>query len=122
MNSTNRKAIRLARRKKRVRKSVFGTAEKPRLTVTRSLKNIYAQIIDDDKGITLCQASTCDKELRGSLSAGGNKNAAAAVGNALATRAKSKGIETVAFDRNGRRFHGRIKALADAARESGLKF
>ncbi len=122
MNNIKIKQVRLARRKRRVRKSVFGTAERPRLSVTRSLGNIYAQIIDDDKGITLCQASTKDKDLGGKLTYGGNVKAAKEVGTILAARAKDKGIEMVTFDRNGRQFHGRIKALADAAREGGLKF
>jgi len=116
------KKDRMVRRKRRVRKRVFGTAERPRLSVHRSLQHISAQIIDDDRGVTLCQASTADKELRGSLGYGGNCKAAGAVGTLLATRAKTKGIEAVAFDRNGRKFHGRVKALAEAAREAGLKF
>ncbi len=122
MKNEKVKAIRLARRKRRVRKRVFGTAERPRLSVTRSLAHMYAQIIDDDKGVTLCAASTRDKELRGEVAKGGNRAAATAVGKLLAERAKDKDIAQVAFDRNGRRFHGRIKALAEAAREGGLKF
>jgi len=114
------KNIRLVRRKKRVRKRVFGTAERPRLTVYRSLQNIYAQIVNDETGDTLCQASTRDQELRGS-GYGGNCKAATAVGNLLAQRAKAKGVSKLAFDRNGRRYHGRIKALAEAVREGGLE-
>ena len=110
------------RRKRRVRKGVYGTADRPRLTVTRSLKHVYAQIIDDDAGVTLCQAGSRNKELRGSIGYGGNIAAAKAVGGVLAERAKAKGIEQVRFDRNGYRYHGRVKELADAVREGGLKF
>ena len=112
----------MARRKRRVRKRLFGTAERPRLTVRRSLKHIYAQIVDDDRGVTICQASTVDKEMRGQVGYGGNKSAATEVGKLLAARAKAEGVERVMFDRNGRRFHGRLKSLADAAREGGLQF
>ena len=116
------KQKRRTRRKRRVRKGVYGTTERPRLTVRRSLKHVYAQIIDDDKGVTLCEASTRSKELRDSIGYGGNATAAKAVGRALAERAKAKGIEAIRFDRNGYRFHGRVKELADAAREGGLRF
>jgi large subunit ribosomal protein L18 len=122
MTPLKRKRAQMVRRKYRVRKRVFGTVERPRLTVTRSLNNVYAQVIDDDNGVTLCAASTLDKDLRGDIKNGGNKAAAIAVGKLLAERAKSKGVTKVAFDRNGRNFHGRIKALADAAREGGLNF
>ncbi|HUU85027.1 MAG TPA: 50S ribosomal protein L18 [Phycisphaerae bacterium] len=110
------------RRRRRVRKGVYGTADRPRLTVTRSLMHVYAQIVDDDAGVTLCEASSRNRELRGSLPHGGNTAAAKAVGQALAERAKAKGIEQVRFDRNGYKYHGRVKELADAAREGGLKF
>jgi large subunit ribosomal protein L18 len=116
------KIERRLRRKKRVRKDVFGTSECPRLTVFRSLKNIYAQLVDDAAGQTLAEASTCSKEVQGSVGYGGNVAAAKVVGKTLAERAAAKGIAKVAFDRNGYRFHGRVKALADAAREGGLKF
>ena len=122
MKATRINQVRLTRRKRRVRKGLFGTVERPRLTVCRTLKNIYAQIIDDDQGRTLCQASTMDKELRGTLSGGGNRGAAEEVGKLLAARAVAQGIGAVAFDRNGRKYHGRLKALADAAREGGLRF
>jgi large subunit ribosomal protein L18 len=121
MERLEQKKTRLQRRKYRVRKSVFGTAQRPRLSVYRSLKNIYAQIIDDDRGVTLCQASSQDKELRAGVSGGGNKAAAAVVGKALAARAKAQGIAQVVFDRNGRKYHGRIKTLAEAARQEGLQ-
>ena len=116
------KVQRRERRKEGIRKKVSGTADQPRLTVFRSLQHIYAQIIDDTKGVTLCEASTKSKDLAGEVKYGGNATAAKRVGQILADRAKAKGIASVCFDRNGYRYHGRIKALADAAREGGLKF
>ncbi len=116
------KYVRAARRIRRVRKKVVGTVARPRLAVSRSLKNIYAQIIDDTAGRTLCAVSTMSKELRGAKPYGGNSAAAAEAGKALAAKARALGIEEVCFDRRGNRYHGRIKALADAAREGGLKF
>lgn len=116
------KAVQRRRRKQRVRKSVFGRADRPRLTVSRSLRHIAAQIVDDDRGVTLCQASSDNRDLRGGVPDGGNAAAARVVGAALAQRARAKGVEAVCFDRNGYRYHGRVKALADAAREGGLKF
>lgn len=116
------KQVRRERRKMRVRKHVFGTAERPRLTVFRSLKHIYAQLIDDSAGQTMVEASSRSKDLAGSIGYGGNKKAAALVGKLLGERATAKGIQLVAFDRNGYKFHGRIKELADAARKVGLKF
>ncbi len=107
-------------RHKRVRKSVSGTPELPRLNVYRSNTNIYAQVIDDVNGVTLASASSIDKELK--LSAGGNKEAAAKVGELVAKRALNKGIESVVFDRGGYLYHGRVKELAEAARANGLKF
>lgn len=107
------------RRHKRVRAKVSGTAAKPRLNVFRSNANIYAQIIDDENGVTLLSASTLDKEFNGY---GGNREAAKAVGTMIAKRAAEKGITEVVFDRGGYVYHGRVKELADAARESGLKF
>ncbi|TWT42233.1 50S ribosomal protein L18 [Phycisphaerae bacterium RAS1] len=111
---------RRARRIIRVRKKVSGTAECPRLAVSRSHQNINAQLIDDVAGKTLCAVSTMQKEIK-ALGYGGNVKAAAAVGKSIAEKAKGLGIATVAFDRRGQRYHGRIKALADAAREAGLK-
>jgi large subunit ribosomal protein L18 len=116
------KNARRARRKKRIRKRVSGTAERPRLSVARSHRNIAVQIIDDVSGRTLCALSTQSKELRGACAYGGNAKAAALVGKAVAEKTKSLGIERVCLDRNGRAYHGRIKALAEAAREAGLKF
>ncbi len=109
-------------RQKRVRKKVFGTAERPRLNVYRSAKNMYAQIIDDENGTTLVSASTIDADLKASLSSTGNKEAAKAVGEAVAKKALEKGIENVVFDRAGYLYHGRVKELADGARDAGLKF
>jgi large subunit ribosomal protein L18 len=116
------KSARRARRKKRVRKKLAGTPQRPRLTVYRSHRNISAQIIDDLSGRTLCGLSTLAKELRGQFPYAGNTKAAAALGKALGEKAKSLGIEQVCFDRGGCAYHGRVKALADAAREAGLKF
>ena len=107
------------RRHKRVRGKVSGTPERPRLNVFRSEKHIYAQVIDDTKGVTLCSASSVEKAFDGS---GSNKEAARKVGKAVAERAKEKGIESVVFDRGGYIYHGRVKELADAAREGGLTF
>ncbi|HVS69886.1 MAG TPA: 50S ribosomal protein L18 [Phycisphaerae bacterium] len=115
------KLTRRAQRKSRTAGSVRGTTERLRLSVFRSVKNIYAQIIDDTTGKTLAAASSMD-ESKGDLKHGGNKNAAAAIGKAIAAKAAAKGITQVAFDRNGYQYHGRVKALADAAREAGLKF
>ena len=104
----------------RVRRRVVGTTERPRLAVFRSLGNIYAQIIDDVKGTTLVAASTMEKDAKGNY--GGNVTAAGQVGKRLAERAVAAGVGTVVFDRNGFKYHGRVKGLADGAREGGLKF
>jgi large subunit ribosomal protein L18 len=104
----------------RVRRKVFGTAERPRLNVFRSNKHIYAQVIDDVKAVTLVSASTLDKEFN--LESTGNVEAAKKVGELVAKRALEKGIKSVVFDRGGYLYHGRVKALADAAREAGLEF
>lgn len=106
----------------RVRRKVKGTAERPRLNVFRSLKHIYAQIIDDNTGNTLVAASTLDEALKGKVEFGGNKEAAKEVGKLIAVKAAEKGIKSVVFDRGGYIYHGRIKELADAAREAGLEF
>jgi large subunit ribosomal protein L18 len=121
-DKNKQKQVRLQRRKWSVRATVVGTPERPRLNVFRSDKHIYAQIIDDYAGKTLVAASSVLVDVRGELKNGGNVAAAKKVGQAIATRAKEKGIAAVCFDRGGRRYHGRIKALADAAREGGLKF
>jgi len=112
------KAQRL-KRHKRVRAKVSGTPEKPRLNVFRSEMHIYAQIIDDVNGVTLCSASSVEKDFEG---AGGNKEAANKVGKLIAERATAKGIEEVVFDRGGYIYHGRVQSLAEGAREGGLKF
>ncbi len=106
----------------RVRKKIEGTPERPRLNIFRSSKHMYAQIIDDTKGITLVAASTQDKDLRDGITNGGNVEAARKVGELIAKRAKAQGIEKVVFDRGGYLYHGRVQALADAAREAGLEF
>ncbi len=111
------------RRKKRVRKKVFGTPERPRLSVYRSLKHIYAQIIDDPKGVTLVSCSTLSPELRAELNGKTkNKESARKVGLLLAKKALEKGIRKVVFDKGYFKYHGRVKALADGAREGGLMF
>lgn len=118
----DRKRLRLMRHK-RLRKRISGTPERPRLSVYRSEKHIYAQIIDDTKGVTLVAASTVEKELREKLNQKTwNVQAAKEVGKIIAERATAKGIKEIVFDRGGYKYHGRIKALADSARESGLKF
>ena len=114
------KTVRRQRRKQGIRKRVIGAPDRPRLTVFRSLKHIYAQVIDDLSGRTLAAASTVDGSA--GESAAGNRAGAEAVGKAIAEKAKTAGVTKVVFDRNGFRYHGRLKALADAARKGGLKF
>lgn len=121
MAKFNRAEARL-RRHARVRKKVHGTAARPRLNVYRSLDHIYAQVIDDESGVTLVSASTVDTELRADLANLAKTEQAKAVGKAIAERAKAAGVETVVFDRGGFPYHGRVKALADATREAGLVF
>ena len=106
----------------RIRKNLSGTVARPRLCVFRSNKHIYAQIVDDSKGTTLTAASTLDADAKAEVKNGGNIAAAKAVGKIVARRALEKGINSVLFDRGGHIYHGRVKALADAAREAGLKF
>jgi large subunit ribosomal protein L18 len=117
----DRDAVR-RRNRYRIRKRLSGTQARPRLAVFRSDKHIYAQAIDDADGRTLAAASTLDADLKGTVKSGGNVAAAKAVGQAIAGKLKEKGIEDVVFDRGGYLYHGRIKALADAAREAGLSF
>jgi large subunit ribosomal protein L18 len=120
LGSGNKKAVARKRRHFRVRKKVSGTASRPRLVVNRSARHIVAQIVDDTVGKTLASASTMEKDLR---AASGDKSAKAAeVGKLLAQRAKAAGIDAVVFDRGGNKYHGRIAALADGAREGGLTF
>lgn len=117
----NKKIIR-QRIHTRIRKKLSGTSERPRLCVFKSNKNIYAQIIDDTKGITLVSSSSLDVELRKDIENGGNLVAAQKVGMDIAVKAKAKGIVDVVYDRGGYLYHGKVKALADAARENGLNF
>ncbi|ACI17881.2 50S ribosomal protein L18 [Coprothermobacter proteolyticus] len=109
-------------RHKRIRKHITGTAERPRLCVFRSSRHIYAQIIDDENGHTLVCASTLEKELRDQIKGLRKTEQAAAIGKLIAQRALEKGIKSVVFDRGGYKYHGRVKALADASREAGLEF
>lgn len=122
MDQQKTKHRRQLRRRRHVRSKVVGTAERPRLTVCRSSKHIYAQLIDDMTGTTLASASSRTKEIRADLPYGGNIKASQVVGKKLAAEAIAKGITLAAFDRGHYRYHGRVKALADAAREGGLKF
>lgn len=117
MAKTNRAVVRTAVHK-RIRRKVSGTSERPRLAIYRSLNHIYAQVIDDQRGLTIASASTTEKDLRGS--SGGNIDAARRVGREIAQRAIAQGIEQIVFDRGGYLYHGRVKALTDAAREAGL--
>jgi large subunit ribosomal protein L18 len=110
------------RRHRRVRAKISGTLERPRLNVFRSLDHIYAQVIDDVTGHTLASASTIDRELRAEVQSKSKQEAAKLVGELIAKRAQGAGITTVVFDRGGYKYHGRVKALAEAAREAGLKF
>jgi len=113
---------RIAKKHRRVRKKVFGTPERPRLAVYKSLKHMHAQIIDDTKGVTLVSASTVEKEIREKVKGLRKSEAAKLLGEIIAKRAIEKGIEKVVFDRGGFIYHGRVKALADGAREGGLQF
>lgn len=110
------------RRNWRSRKKIFGTPERPRLVIYRSARHIYAQVIDDLAGVTLVSASSIAKAVRSSIKYGGNKDAAKTIGTAIAKQAMDIGIKAVCFDRNGYKYHGRVKALADGAREAGLAF
>ena len=121
LKKLNRNKMR-QKKHKRIRNKIVGTAERPRLSVFRSLTNIFVQIIDDSTGTTIASASTNDKELRAGIAYGGNVEAAKKVGSTIAKRALEKGVTEVVFDRSGYVYTGRVKALADAAREAGLKF
>ncbi|MBF0228603.1 MAG: 50S ribosomal protein L18 [Desulfamplus sp.] len=122
MANTSEKYISRVKRKKRIRKKMTGTQERPRLNIFRSASHIYAQIVNDIEGNTIVSASTLDKEFTDTGKKGGNKDAAVAVGKIVAKRALDKGINKVVFDRNGFLYHGRVKALSDGAREGGLQF
>jgi large subunit ribosomal protein L18 len=110
------------RRAKRIRRKVFGTAQRPRLSVFRSLKNIYAQLIDDEKGVSILGISSLASEIKGQKFEGGRISVANAVGIAVAEKAKEKGIKNIVFDRSGYKYHGRIRALAEGTRKGGLNF
>ncbi|HJN80244.1 MAG: 50S ribosomal protein L18 [Phycisphaerales bacterium] len=120
MKRNEQRIIRRTRRRKGIRSSIFGMPDRPRLTVFRSSKHVYAQVIDDLSGRTLAAASTMEKDAKSSY--GGNVAAAGEVGKRLAERAVAAGVGSVVFDRNGFKYHGRVKSLADGAREGGLKF
>lgn len=120
MKAIKKKSVRRLRRKRHIRKSVTGTADRPRLTVFRSAKHIYCQVIDDFTGVTIASASTQLKEISEAGSTG-NVKGAEAVGALLAGRLKDKGVEAVSFDRNGYKYHGRIEALAETLRKEGIK-
>jgi large subunit ribosomal protein L18 len=125
MNIANQQRLvqtRRLRRQRRVRNRLSGTSERPRLAVFRSSKHIYAQMINDETGTTLVAASTLDPELKAQIQYGGNKAAAALVGRVVAERARKAGIDKICFDRRSYKYHGRVAALAQAAREAGLKF
>jgi large subunit ribosomal protein L18 len=122
MGKTNPRVVARRRRKLHIRKQVHGTAGRPRLSVFRSARHIYAQVIDDVAGTTLAAASTLSGELKGHEGGTGNRDASAEVGKLIAAKAIAAGVSSVTFDRNGYLFHGRVKSLADAAREAGLKF
>lgn len=122
MDKAKRKQKSHLRRRRRVRRKISGTPQRPRLSVSRSLKHIYAQIIDDENGKTLAHASSLSPELKGDTADGGKIQVAKNVGQLIAQKAKEQQIEGVVFDRGGNLYHGRIKALAEAAREDGLKF
>ena len=122
MNQHKLVQVRRLRRQRHVRKRLYGTPERPRLAVFRSSKHIYAQIINDATATTLASASTLDAEIKTQHPYGGNKAAAVTVGKVVAERAKKAGIDKICFDRRSYKYHGRVQALADAAREAGLQF
>lgn len=122
MERQKAKRLAHARRQRRGKQHLLGTAERPRLCVTRSNANIYAQIIDDTKAATLCAASTLDEEFKKAKKGASNKEGAQLVGELIGKRAQDKGIKEVTFDRGGRLYHGRVQALAEGARSAGLKF
>ncbi|HPN30682.1 MAG TPA: 50S ribosomal protein L18 [bacterium] len=121
IKTIERKKIRKLKHKS-IRKKIFGTGEKPRLSVYRSLKNIYVQLVDDEKEKTLLSCSTLEKDVREKIGYGGNVKAAKTIGEEIAKRALNAGITEIVFDRGGLKFHGRIKELAESARKAGLKF
>lgn len=122
MGKTSQRLVSRLKRKKRIRKNIFGTQDRPRMSVFRSSKHIYAQIVDDTLGTTLVSASTLDREFKGSKVVGKKAEIAKSVGSLIGKRALDKGITQVVLDRNGFLYHGRIKELSNGAREAGLKF
>jgi len=122
MGNTSPRLVSRLKRKKRIRKNIFGNQDRPRMSVFRTAKHIYAQIVDDTKGVTLVSASTMDKEYKENPVEGKKQEIAKAIGNLIGKRAVDKGITKVVLDRNGFLYHGRIKALSDAARKAGLIF
>jgi large subunit ribosomal protein L18 len=122
MGIVNKRTELRAKRKVRIRKRIFGTPERPRLSVYRSLNHIYTQIIDDTQGVTLASASTVEKDVRDAQKFENKRAAANHIGKLIAERAAAKGIKSVVFDRNGFLYHGRVKAVSDGAREAGLDF
>jgi large subunit ribosomal protein L18 len=122
MNHEKRNHEQRKRRSWRVRKRLRGTAERPRLCITRSLKHTYAQVIDDSRGATLASAATTEPSLKSDVKYGGNKAAAVVIGKVVAERAIAAGVKQVCFDRGGAKYHGRVAALAQAARDAGLSF
>ncbi len=122
MNKEKEKIFKHDRRKRRVRKKLLGIADRPRLSVFRSLRNVYAQVIDDVTGNTLVSANSLESAVKEELKYGGNKEAASKVGEAIARKSLAVGIRQVSFDRKGYKYHGRVKALAEAARKAGLIF
>jgi large subunit ribosomal protein L18 len=124
MDRNRFKTYRRTKRRRRVRRKVFGSPDRPRLSVYRSLRNVYAQIVDDTRGVTIAQACSLELVRSGDLDAtkAGNSEGASVVGEALAARAKDAGVSRVTFDRGGYKYHGRVKALADGARKGGLEF
>ncbi len=122
MHKAQEKRMKLKRRQGRIRKKIFGTKEQPRLSIYKGLSNTYVQVINDETGETFVSASSLNKEIKQKIKYGGNIAAAKLVGTLVAERARGKGIEQIVFDRHGYLYHGRIKALAESARKSGLKF
>ena len=122
MAATDSRTLARFKRKKRIRKKIYGTTEKPRLSVFRSARHIYAQIIDDSSGNTVVSASSLEKAVRERSDLGDKSSVAKHIGELVAERAVEKGVKTVVFDRNGFLYHGRVKAVSDGARERGLKF
>ena len=121
MDRHKESARRRLRRRRHIRKRIFGNEERPRLSISRSHKNFYCQVIDDESGVTICSASTLSPELKDARDTAGNREGATKVGTLIAQKLKEKGIQRVAFDRNGYRYHGRVAAMCDAVRKEGIQ-